>query len=145
MNTRRMLFILFVAMLQVLSACGSPAAPATLEPAPTPEPPRPEEVVQNFWDAMKAENVDVAITFLADDVACRGSCYFSGKASFQALLQGMINSGSTTEIAIVKVDGNTVTYTYKVYRNGFVVEDNAAGESMQVQDGKIFFWNNMHF
>ena len=57
----------------------------------------------------------------------------------------MINSGSITEISIVKVEGDTVTYNYKVYSNGIEIEENIEGESMQVQDGKIIHWENLHF
>jgi ketosteroid isomerase-like protein len=157
MNSKRILFILFVILAQALAACSTPApTPAPVTPTsaptlaptvtPTPEPPDSAEVVQNFWDAMKAQDVNAAMAFIADNALCRGYCYFSGKETFRSVLQGMVNSGNITEISIVKVEGDTVTYNYKVYRNGFVVEDNAdEGETMQVQDGKIIHWNNLHF
>ena len=150
--TLGMLFIVFISLAQALAACGtaSPAAePATAPPeAPTataiPEAVDPAEVVQGFWIAMQTGDVEAAMALVASDARCRGSCYFTGEQSFRAYLQGMKNAGTTTEISDVKVEGEIVSYSYKVYRNGFVVEDNAAGESMQVQDGKIIFWNNLH-
>ena len=156
MNTRLIYFVLFVLLAQVLAGCGTPAptaAPATPTSAPTlaptvtptPAPPDPAEIVQSFWAAMEAGDVDAAMAFIADNVSCRGSCYFSGKETFRSLLQGMINSGSITEISIVKVEGDTVTYNYKVYSNGIEIEENIEGESMQVQDGKIIHWENLHF
>jgi len=156
MNIKRILFTSFITLCvaQSLAACGSAAPVAsTLEPtaappaAPTatPEPADPAEVVQQFWDAMEAGDVDTAMTLVAEDAQCKGSCYFKGPVAFRSYLQGTINAGNTNQISIVKVDGDTVTYTYKVFRNGFVAEDNAEGESMTVQDGKIIFWNNMHF
>jgi ketosteroid isomerase-like protein len=156
MNTKRILFTLFVTLCvaQSLAACGiaapvastsEPTAAPPVAPTATPEPADPAEVVQEFWDAMQAGNVDAAMTFVGEDAQCKGSCYFKGPVAFRSYLQGIINAGSTNQISIVKVDGDTVTYTYKVFRNGFVTEDNAEGESMTVQDGKIIFWNNMHF
>ena len=89
--------------------------------------------------------MDAALAFVSEDIKCRGSCYLTGKDSVRALLQGMVKRGDTTEIRDLTVEGDTVTYLYKVFRDGFVVEDNAEGESMQLSDGKIIFWNNLHF
>lgn len=153
MNTKRLLFILFVILAQILAACGTaaPAAPTsepTIAPPPaptaTPEPADPAEVVQGFWAAMEAKDIEAAMAFVAEDAKCRGACYFSGTNSFNAYLQGRINAGLVTQISDVKVEGDTVTYLYKVFRNGIEVEENAEGESMQVLDGKIILWNNLH-
>lgn len=156
MNTKRILFILFVILAQVLAACGTaatPVAPAsestlapTSAPVPTatPEPADPAEIVQGFWAAMEAGDVEAAMTFLAEDAKCRGACYFSSPESFSAYLQGIIKAGLTTEISDIAVEGDMVTYLYKVFRNGVVVEDSAEGESMQILDGKIILWNNLH-
>jgi ketosteroid isomerase-like protein len=155
MNTKRIFFIVSIIAAQVLVACGgsatevastsAPVSIPTSAPTATPEPADPAEIVQAFWDAVKAEDIEAAMAFVAEDVKCKGSCYFTGKDSFRSLIQGMINGGRVTEISDVVVEGDTVTYLYKVLRNDIVVEDNGEGESMQVQDGKIIFWNNLHF
>jgi hypothetical protein len=154
MNTKRNLFILIVLLSLAMTACSA----ATLTPAITVEPtlaptsvptstpaPDPAEVVQGFWNALAAGDVDGALLFVAEDIQCTGSCFFSGTASFRAYIQGKTNRGNITEISDLKVEGDTVTYQYKVIRNGIVVEENAEGESMQVLDGKIILWNNLHF
>jgi ketosteroid isomerase-like protein len=105
----------------------------------------PLEIVQSFWAAMKAGDVNAAMTFVADDAKCQGSCYFSGKQSFQAYLQGYINSGTITELGELTVEGDTVRYSYKEFRDGFLTNDSTKSpESMQIKDGKIIFWENLH-
>jgi ketosteroid isomerase-like protein len=155
MNTKRIFLIVSIVVAQVLAACGTLITEATSTPEPTsvptsaptanPEPADPTEIVQAFWDAVKAEDVEAAMVFVSEDVKCRGSCYLTGKDSFRAYIQGMIDRGNVTEISDAVVDGDMVTYFYKVLRNDIVVEENAEGESMQVLDGKIIFWNNLHF
>ena len=155
MNTKRIFLVVSIIVAQVLAACGSLATEATSTPEPTsvptsaptatPEPADPTEIVQAFWDAVKVEDVDAAMIFVAEDVKCRGSCYLTGKDSFRSYIQGMIDHGNVTEISDMTFDGDTVTYFYKVIRNDIVVEENSEGESMQVLDGKIILWNNLHF
>jgi ketosteroid isomerase-like protein len=103
----------------------------------------PADVVKAFWAAMKAGDVDTAMAFVADDAKCKGSCYFTGKQSFQAYLQGYVNAGTMTEIGDLTVEGDTVRYPFKEYRNGLLTNDSVP-ESMQIKDGKIIFWENLH-
>src|SRR5262245_60994888 len=108
MNTKILFIILFIVLAQILAACGGPAAEPTsvptlaptVAPAPTatPEPASPTEVVQGFWAAMEAGDVDAALAFVSEDIKCRGSCYLTGKDSVRALLQGIVKRGDTTEI-----------------------------------------------
>jgi hypothetical protein len=100
---------------------------------------------QSVTNTMKAEDIDAAMTFLAEDAQCRGACYITGKDSLRFYMQGIIKAGLVTEISDLTVDGDTVTYLYKVSRNGVLVEESAEGESMQVVDGKIILWNNIHY
>ena len=104
----------------------------------------PAAVVQGFWAAIQAGDVDGAMAFVADDAKCKGSCYFTGKQSFQAYLQGYINTGTVTELGELTVEGDVVRYPFKEYRDGFLTNDNATPESMQIKDGQIIFWENLH-
>jgi len=104
----------------------------------------PIEVVRGFWAAMNAGDVETAVSFIAEDAKCKGSCYFSGRASFQAYLQGYVNSGTVTELGELTVEGDTVRYPFKEFRNGFLKNDNTTPESMQIKNGKIIFWENLH-
>jgi ketosteroid isomerase-like protein len=105
----------------------------------------PAAVVQGFWDAVAAGNMDAALAFVAEDAKCRGSCYITGKASLQAFLQGYVNAGLSTEISDIAVEGEMVKYSYKVFREGLLVEESSEAESMQVSDGKIILWNNNRY
>jgi ketosteroid isomerase-like protein len=100
----------------------------------------PAAVVQGFWTAMKAGDVEAVMTFVADDAKCKGSCYFTGKQSFQAYLQGYINSGTVMELEELTVEGDIVPYSYKEYRDGFLTNDSTnVPESMQIKVCKIQF------
>jgi hypothetical protein len=156
MNTKLNLFVLFIILAQALAACGSPATQAPPEPtavppataAPTSQPtaaPDPATVVQGFWNAMAVGNLNDALQLISDDAKCRGACYITGKDSLQAYLQGYVDAGLVTEISDVAVSGDMVTYSYKVFREGLLVEESAEAESMQVLNGKIILWNNLRY
>lgn len=135
------------------AACGSVTTEAVSTPEPvlvetsaptaTPERVDPAAVVQGFWDAMEAGDIDLAMTFLAEDIKCRGSCYMTGQASVQPYLEGLISSEQVTEISDLVVEGDKVTYTFKVIRSG-QQSQHFKGEVMYVQDGKIVLWENIH-
>jgi hypothetical protein len=142
MNLHRILFALAAVLMLGLSAC---ATPATAEPVPTrtATPPDPAAVVQAFWDAMSAMEVDAAMALVAEDFKCRGSCYFSGKQPLQAYLQGYIDSGNVTTISNLLVEGDKVSYDWSITRNGVATSQGLGHESMLVQDGLIVFWENL--
>ena len=105
----------------------------------------PAAVVQSFWNAMAEGNLDAALTLVAEDAKCRGACYITGKASLHSFFQGYVDAGLVTEISDIAVDGDMVKYSYKVFREGLLVEEGAEPESMQVSDGKIILWNNLRY
>jgi curli biogenesis system outer membrane secretion channel CsgG len=154
MNSKRNLFILFVILAQALAACASVAAQTAVAAEPTAAPPPaptatpepavadPTEVVQSFWNAMEAGDLDAAMALVASDAKCRGSCYFGGEQSFRSYLQGIVNSGATTNISDLQVEGDKVSYFWELLRNGNLQE--TGNESMQVQNGKIVLWENVH-
>jgi ketosteroid isomerase-like protein len=150
MNTKRILFSLLVATGGLLVACATPPAPPTAAPlapteaAPMVEPtaaptiaPAPDSisVVQGFYAALKAKDVDAAVALLADNVRWRGTPTLSGKESIRAYLQGDVDAGRTAEISDLRVTRNRVTYTWAGLLNDVV---QLSGEdTMVVVDGKI--------
>jgi|GEM_PF-1724151 len=148
MNTKRMLFILFVTLCvaHVLAACGTPATPAvatlvptkTPPPAPTatPEPADPAAIAQDFYKAVNEGNLDAAMALVAEDIKCRGGCYLTGKDRFRFYLQGSINVGGRTEISDLKVEGDQVTYTWEAYSDAGFFQARGV-ETLQIEDGLI--------
>jgi hypothetical protein len=99
-NTKRNFFILFVIVAQVMVACGTAArdvptsVPTTAPPSTptatiTPEPADPAAIVQSFYQAYNEGDVEAALTFVADDIKCRGHCYLKGKESFRSFIEGI--------------------------------------------------------
>jgi hypothetical protein len=149
MNIRAALFLLFIVLAQLLAACGtgglfSAGSTPTAMPTPTTDPLQSAKVVQAFWDALEAGDVETALVYLDEDAVCAGNCYFKGKATFQTYLQGYLAGGFITKISDVKNVGSIVTYSWAVYRNGIFVQSGDGDEIMHVEDGKIVYWENQH-
>ena len=126
MKTKNVLFILFITLCvaQALAACGA-SAPAD-----------PAAIAQNFYAALNQGDVDTAMTFVSEDVQCRGACYLNGIESFRSYIQGGINANGKTEISDLKVEGDTVTYHWIAYtKEGFI--DAQGEETLNIKDGKI--------
>jgi len=149
MNIRAALFILFVILAQLLAACGtgsllSANSTPTAMPTPTTDPLQSAKIVQAFWDALEAGDLETAMVYIADNASCSGYCYFSGKTSFRSYLQGYLEAGHVTKISDLKSVGSIVTYSWAVYRNGNFVRSGDSDEIMEVEDGKIVHWENQH-
>ena len=127
MNTKRILFILFVMLAQVLAACGAPA---------TPEPADPAAIAQNFYKALNDGDIEAVMAFVAEDVKCRGGCYLTGKDRYRLYIQADIDRGWRYEIKDLKVEGDRVTYTVDVYSNAGLFQITLV-ETLQIKDGLI--------
>lgn len=147
MNIKAILFMMITVAL-VLTACGitPPAAASTptVVPTPTADPLQAAKVVQAFWDALEAGDLEAAIAYIGDDAVCSGFCYFKGKDRFESYLQGYLTGGYSTTISDVRNVGGIVTYSWAVYRNGNFVRSGDNDEVMHVEGGKIVYWENMH-
>jgi len=148
MNVKAKLFIIVVILSQVLAACGSSISAATSIPTemftPTADPRQAAKIVQAFWDALEAGDLETAMVYVADDVTCAGFCYFKGRETFRTYLQGYLDAGHTTKISDLKNVGGIVTYSWEVYRNGNFVRGGDGDEVMQVENNKIVYWENQH-
>jgi hypothetical protein len=147
MNIKAIVFI-FLILALVLTACisslSSPTDTAPIVPTPTTDPLQAAKVVQAFWDALEAGDLETAMVYIDDSASCTGYCYFTGKAAFESYLHGYLAAGHVTKISEVKSVGSIVTYSWQVYRNGNFVQGGDSDEMMQVEDGKIVYWENQH-
>lgn len=141
MNTISKYLFLFVLLASILTACGAPAPEPTVIPAPTTTPftaaAEPITVVQSYYDALNAKNVDAAMVFVADGVQISGGPDgVSVKAGLVAFMSSETKKGVTFEISDLKVvSGDTAIFNMEVYENGTLLVSDA-GE-FQVKDGKI--------
>ena len=117
----------------LLSACTSASTATTFEAS------SPEEIVQGFYQALNDGNLETALTFIADDIECRGHCYITGKDSFQPFIQGNIDHNDQFEISELKVAGDRVTFNYVIQRGDSVLA-RGVDSVMQVQAGQIIYF-----
>ncbi len=147
MSTKVKFLAAFAVLAQLLSGCANGLRPATatptVVPTPTTDPLSSAKVVQAFWDAMGAGDLEAAMTYVDDDIKCTGFCHFTGKEIFRSYLQGYLDAGYVTKIGDLKSIGSIVTYSWEVSRNGLFLRRGDI-ETMQVENGKIVNWENNH-
>ena len=126
------------APIQIMTAVPELTLPPVMLPASVAD---PAEVVQGFWEAMNARDLDGAMAFFTDDIQCRGACYLNGKEALQSLIQGIFKLERVGEIEIhgLQVEGDTVTYLVDYYSKEEILKASRE-EVMRVQNGKIIYW-----
>jgi limonene-1,2-epoxide hydrolase len=125
MNLKRILLSLMAATTVALAACGPAATPA------------PAAVVQRYYEAVNAKQLDAAMAFIADDaVFVNPYGTFRGKDDVRASLQLVMNDGITFDLSNFRDTNGRVVYDYKVFVNGEQVEVGTDGLTI-VRDGKI--------
>jgi ketosteroid isomerase-like protein len=102
----------------------------------TEHPSDPTTITQNFYQAINDGDIEAAMALVAEDVKCRGECYFSGKDLFRSYILSATNRGDRIDISDLKVEEDKVSYNWKAYsKAGFF---QAAGvETLQIKDGLI--------
>ena len=133
MKLKLIYIALVAAFLLGSSACKSTSA------GTSPKAAGPDEIVQGFYQAMNNGDLETALTFIADDIECRGSCYITGKDSFQTFIQGNIDHNDQFEISDLRIDGDKVTFNYIIHRENSVLA-RGVDSVMRIQDGKIFYF-----
>ena len=143
MNTKRILFLIFVIVAQVLAACGTAnpiAEQPTVAPPPaptaTPEPVDPAAIAQDFYQAYNEGDLEALMALVADDVKVRGGAYLTGKDRFRFNMQSDLKLGFQAEISDLKVEGDSVTYNVRAYNNNGSLMI-AGIEKLQIKDGLI--------
>jgi len=146
MNIKAIVLLLFVGLPLLFTSCaGNPlfaTATPTVLPTPTNDPLSAAKVVQAFWDALNAGDLDTAMVYIGDEITCARYCHFSGKLVFQSYLQGYVKAGYSTKIGDLKAVGNIVTYSWELYQNGLFQRRGEGDEMMEVDGAKIIYWEN---
>jgi hypothetical protein len=146
MNIKARVLLLLVCLPLLFTACGNNplfAAPTpTIMPTPTNDPLSAAKIVQAFWNALNAGDLDTAMVYIHDDIKCANFCHFSGKLIFESYLHGYVKAGYRTQIGDLKAVGNIVTYSWELYQNDLFQRRGEEDEMMEVQDGKIIYWEN---
>jgi hypothetical protein len=107
--------------------------------SPKSQPADATTVVKSYYDAFNNKQVDVALTYIADDARfINPTGDYSGKAQIQEHLQALTEEGLSFDLSQFKNDNGRVTYAYKVLVKGVVVEEGDGGLTI-VKDGKIVF------
>ena len=140
---KSLVLALFAELLLIGCAATTPV-PTTI-PAPTAVPTSvtvtdPAAIVQGFWDAINARDMNAAKAFLADDVQCTGDCSYSGKDLFYINIVALVAHGEKIEIKDLKIiSDDTVTFTVERFDvNGILSTNIGPGTTKaQVKDGKI--------
>lgn len=116
---------------EILEQIGGAPATATLK--------NPIDVVQAFYTLMNAKQYDAALLFVADDaVFAEPDGKATGKEAIRQHFMQAAASGFTAETSNFKVNGDKVTYSYKVLQGGSVIATGDDGVDI-VRNGKIVF------
>jgi ketosteroid isomerase-like protein len=125
---KKLLVGLSITLLAIMTAACSPTQTAN-----------PETIIKSFYESINRQDVDAATALVADDATFTVLGAFkgvkSGKTEIGSWIQNQVEALGTYEVSDIKVTGETVTYTFKLSREG---SQHAEGTATAiVQDGKI--------
>jgi ketosteroid isomerase-like protein len=132
MQTKHILIVSFFILAQALGACGV-AGPAEADPV---------AVVQDFNAAVNAGDVDLAMTFVADDaVFINPNGTFDSPELIRKSIEDTISAGIIVELSNFRAESGKVMYDYIVTQGGSVLDQGTNGVTV-VEDGRITFDGN---
>ena len=144
MQTRCPSLIVLIVLALIGSACTPLLTPPPPSPTPastaTPELTDPATIVLAFWEAMNNQDLDTAMSLVAEDVKVTGSgMNFTGRDTLRITLKSRM-AGIRYVVSDLVVTGDTVTYNWEYFKNDARMRG-GTGESMVVTDGKIVQFN----
>ena len=89
---------------------------------------------------MEAQDLNEAMSFIADDVQLRGRALLDGKERMLTHLQGRLDAVYVVEIHDLQVEGDTVSFLVDYYSKEGVLHAKDVKDVMRVQNGKIVYW-----
>jgi len=137
MNTNRLLstiMLLLVTISLLLAAC-APATPA----APVKDMSDPVTIVQTFYEAFNAKDLDKAMSLTAEDYVMNDPFGTYDRAAAAVQWQAVMDAGLTfNQTNFVDTGNGRVTSCYEVFENGKSI-DKGCGNVTHVRDGKIIY------
>ena len=137
MFKKRLAILLVLAGLAalVLAACAQSSAPG----ASNPQAPGAITIVQNYYAAIKANQLDIVMSFYADDaLLTTPQGKYQGKAAIRPYMKSLLDQGYYSENSNYRESSGEVRYDYKVYLGSALVDQNNDGLTI-VKNGKIVF------
>jgi len=96
-------------------------------------------VVQKYYEALNAKNLDLAMSFIASDALfINPTGTYEGTAAIRASLEGLNADGITFDLSNFRNADGTVIYDYEVLQGGNVLDEGTNGLTI-VKDGMIVF------
>jgi ketosteroid isomerase-like protein len=96
-------------------------------------------VVQEYYEALNAKNLDLAMSFIASDaVFINPTGTYEGADAIRESLAGLNTDGITFDLSNFRNTDGTVAYDYEVLQDGNVLDKGTNGLTI-VKDGMVVF------
>ena len=96
-------------------------------------------VVQEYYEALNAKNLDLAMSYIASDaVFINPTGTYEGADSIRESLAGLNTDGITFDLSNFRNTDGTIVYDYEVLQGGNVLDKGTNGLTI-VKDGKVVF------
>jgi ketosteroid isomerase-like protein len=96
-------------------------------------------VVQKYYEALNAKNLDLAMSFIANDaVFINPTGTYKGTDGIRESLAGLNIDGITFDLSKFRNAGGKVVYDYRVMQGATLLDQGANGLTI-VKDGKVVF------
>jgi len=96
-------------------------------------------VVQKYYEAVNAKDLDLAMSFIASDALfINPTGTYEGAEAIRASLEGLNTDGITFDLSNFRNTDGTIVYDYEVLQGGNVLDQGTNGLTV-VKDGLIVF------
>ena len=96
-------------------------------------------VVQNYYEALNAKNLDLAMSFIAGNALfINPTGTYEGSDAIRESLKGLNTDGISFDLSNFRNTDGKIIYDYKVIQGGNVLDQGSNGLTV-VKDGKVVF------
>lgn len=127
---KKIVVVLGVILVLLLAGCSGGTAQQEADPV---------AVVQGFYDAIEAKQLDAAMEYVADDALfINPTGTYTGKEEVRGNISSLIDANLHFDLRDLVNEDGRVTYGYTTIIDGEAVEEGTNGYTV-VQDGKVVF------